>query len=161
MASADTLAALRARRNPVRLGLVGAGAMGKGILYQTLATPGVRCVALCDLDLGVATRCAEALGIPYEVVENASTMEMAIRTDRLAICQDGMLVAGCEQVEVFVESSSSITAGAQFTVAAIEAGKHVNLMNAEIDLVFGPYFLDLARGTASPTRAATATSTPC
>ena len=53
--------------------------------------------------------------------------------------------ARSEQVEVFVESSSSIIPGARFTAAALESGKHVTLMNAEIDLAFGPYFLDLAR----------------
>lgn len=129
----------------MRVGLVGAGAMGKGILYQTLITPGVRCVALCDIRVDVAVACACELNVPHEVVHSASAMEAAIRAGRLAICADGMLVACCEQVDVFVESTSSIIPGARFTVAALESGKHVNLMNAEIDLAFGPHFLDLAR----------------
>ena len=145
MSSADVLAALKARESAVRVGLVGAGAMGKGILYQTLLTPNVRCVALCDIRVDEAVACARELGIDHEVVSSAPAMEDAIRAGRLAICEDGMLVAGCEQVDVFVESSSSIIPGARFTTAALQSGKHVNLMNAEIDLVFGPYFLDLAR----------------
>lgn len=145
MSSADVLSALKARKDAVRVGLVGAGAMGKGILYQTLLTPNVTCVALCDIKVDQAVACARELRIDHQIVDSASAMEEAIRAGRLAICEDGMLVARCEQVDVFVESTSSISAGANFTVAAIESGKHVNLMNAEIDLVFGPYFLQLAR----------------
>ena len=105
----------------------------------------MRCVALCDIRVDAAVACARELGIEHGVVDSASAMQAAIAAGRLAICEDGMLVAGIEQVDVFVESSSSIIPAARFTVAALETAKHVNLMNAEIDLVFGPHFLDLAR----------------
>ena len=35
----------------VRIGIVGAGAMGEGLLYQSAITPGVRCVAIADIDV--------------------------------------------------------------------------------------------------------------
>jgi len=125
--------------------IIGAGAMGKGILYQMLITRGVRCLGLCDKNINTAVSCAEELEIPYTVVETAAGVEDAIRAGRLPVCADGMLLAQSCYVETLVEGSSAIMEGARFVIGAIETGKHVVLMNAEIDLAFGPYFQQLAK----------------
>ncbi len=48
-------------------------------------------------------------------------------------------------VDVFVESTNSIQSALSFCEAAIESKAHVVLMNAEVDLAFGPYLMKLAR----------------
>ncbi|MCZ6858734.1 MAG: homoserine dehydrogenase [Alphaproteobacteria bacterium] len=118
--------------------------MGKGILYQTLTTPGVACVALCDIRVDVAVACALELGIDHAVVESVTQLEDAVRTRKVAICADGLFLSDSTSVEILVEASSAITEGARFVTRAIETGKHVVLMNAEIDLAFGTHFLQLA-----------------
>ena len=130
---------------PIRVGIIGAGAMGKGLTYQCGVTPGMQCVALADIIIDKAIVCAEALGRPYRVVTSAAEMHQACSEDLLAICTDGLLVATCDAVDVVVESSNAIAEGAGFVIAALEADKPVVLMNAEIDLTFGPYFVKLAR----------------
>ncbi|HEV8358039.1 MAG TPA: hypothetical protein VGQ17_14905, partial [Gemmatimonadales bacterium] len=50
-----------------------------------------------------------------------------------------------EAVDVLVESSSSIPMGGQYAVSALEHGIHTIMMNAEADLIFGPYLMELAR----------------
>ena len=47
-------------------------------------------------------------------------------------------------MDVFIEASSSIIAGAQFCLTALEHHKHLVMMNAEIDLIFGPYLAQQA-----------------
>ena len=135
---------LLAREAPLRIGIVGAGAMGKGILYQAMITPGLACAGLCDLRIETAIAGAEELGLPYRVVETADAYEDAIRAGETPICQDGLLTASSPSVDILVEGSSAIAPGAAFVIRAIETGKHVVLMNAEIDLAFGPYFQALA-----------------
>jgi predicted homoserine dehydrogenase-like protein len=54
-------------------------------------------------------------------------------------------MARLEGVDALIESTSAIEAAGRFAVTAIEHGKHLILMNAEIDLIFGPYLMDLAR----------------
>jgi len=115
--------------------------MGKGILYQCLRTPGFRCVALADLDVDKAAGCAEAFDVPHRIVENKQAMHAAIEQGDLAICADGNLLARCDQVDALIESTSAIGAAGQFCATAIEHGKHLVMMNAEADLIFGPYLL--------------------
>jgi predicted homoserine dehydrogenase-like protein len=144
VASAPTLRKLGSRPEPIRIGLVGMGAMGKGLLYQCRVTPGMECVAMADLVPERAIHCAEMEGLPYKVAHTAAEVEDAIRGGFTAICEDGELVAGCSQAGVLVEASSAIGRAGAYAVTALQTGKHAVMMNAEADLVFGPYLMDLA-----------------
>ena len=129
---------------PLPIAIIGVGAMGKGLLHQSRITPGISCVAVADCDVARAIAAAESLARPYRVVEAPCDLVDAVRDGVLAICEDGNLVARCEAVEAVIEASSAIVAGAGFAVTALEHGKHLILMNAEVDLAFGPYLLQLA-----------------
>lgn len=137
----------RLKRLPkkIRIGIVGAGAMGQGLLYQSRVTPGIDCVAIADIDLGRAVSAAERVGCAFRTVENLNQLHDAVRDGFLAVCTDGDLVARCEQIDAFVESSSAILPAAEFALTALGHGKHLVLMNAEIDLTFGPALLAEAR----------------
>ncbi len=129
----------------IKIGIIGIGAMGKGLLYQSSITPGVRCVAVCD---SVMVRCEDALkamGIPYSVAAGRASMEGAIRRGQVAVCEDGMWVAQCESLDVVIEASNAIGPAVEFALAALEHGKHLVLMNSEIDLMFGPLLAQVAR----------------
>jgi predicted homoserine dehydrogenase-like protein len=128
----------------VAFAMIGAGAMGKGLLYQSGITAGVRCVALADRVVDRAIACAVDLGVAWRLVDRPDAMHDAIRQGLLAIVEDGDLCARCELAEVLVEASSAIAPAGAFAVTAIEHGKHLILMNAEIDLAFGPALLRLA-----------------
>jgi predicted homoserine dehydrogenase-like protein len=135
---------LEALTQPVRVGLIGMGAMGKGLLYQCRATPGFRCVAVADLDVDKAAACAQSLGIPWRLVRDSAEMEDAIGKGQLAVSSDGMQVAGADGVQVLIESSSAIAEAGQYCLAALETGKSLVMMNAEADLIFGPHLMRLA-----------------
>lgn len=126
------------------------GAMGKGLLHQCRITPGMECVAIADVITQRAVHCAEESGVPHKLARTSAEVTDAIRGGFTAICEDGELVAGCEGVSVLIESSSAITEAGQYAVKALETGKHVVMMNAEADLIFGPYLMHLAhqRGLA-------------
>lgn len=136
---------LKNLKNDIRAAVIGTGFMGKGMIYQSLITPGFRCVAIADIDLTKAISCAEELDLDFQVVHTLADMHDAIRNNRTAVCEDGDLVARCEMVDVLFEVSNSIIEAAGFAVTALEHGKHLVLMNAELDLIFGPYFMQLAR----------------
>ncbi len=138
----DLLSRLRALPKNIRVGVVGIGNIGRGIVYQVDATPGMACVAIADKRLETAAAWAEHLGRAYSVVKNETEMNDAIRAGRLAVCADGLLVCGCDQVDVLVDAS---TGGGEFALEAIAHHKHVTMMNSEADLIFGPYLLARAR----------------
>ena len=128
----------------VRIGIVGAGAMGEGLLYQSTITPGVRCTAIADIDAGRAFASAATAGLPARAAASLDEVRRVVAGGDLAVCEDGGLVACADEVDVLVEASSSIGPAARFALAAIECGKHLVLMNSEIDLAFGPHLMRLA-----------------
>jgi predicted homoserine dehydrogenase-like protein len=125
---------------PVRVAMVGAGFMGRGIALQiATAVPGMELVAIANRTVDRA-REAYALGGAEEVrhVDGAGELEQAIREGCPAVTDDPLLVAVAEQVEAVIEVTGTVELAANVALAAIEAGKHVVLMNAEVDGTLGP-----------------------
>ncbi len=142
---ADLLSRLRVLPQKIRIGVIGVGNIGRGIVYQAGATPGMECVAVADILLERAAAWSARLGREYKVVESQADLHAAIHGGKLAVCSDGAMLAQCELVDVLVDASSSIAGGAQFALAAIAHHKHVVMMNSEADLIFGPYLLAQAK----------------
>lgn len=141
----DLLSRLRALQQKIRVGVIGIGNIGKGIVYQACTTPGIECVAIADTRLEYAATWATRLGCEHVVVESLEEMLAAIHKGKMAVCSDGTMLAQCEQVDVLVDASNSISGGAEFALAAIAHHKHVVMMNSEADLIFGPHLLNRAR----------------
>jgi predicted homoserine dehydrogenase-like protein len=125
---------------PVRVAMVGAGFMGRGIALQiATATPGMELVAIANRTVDKA-REAYALAGAEDVrhVDGASELERAIGEGRPAVTDDPLLVAEAEQVDAVIEVTGTVELAAQVALSAIGAGKHVVLMNAEVDGTLGP-----------------------
>lgn len=125
---------------PVRVGMVGAGFMGRGIALQiATAVRGMELVAIANRTVDRA-REAFALGGAEDVrhVDGAGELEQAIREGRPAVTEDPLLLAEAEQVDAVIEVTGTVEPAARVALAAIEARKHVVLMNAEVDGTLGP-----------------------
>ncbi len=140
-----TLDRLRKLEREIRVVIVGAGSMGRGLFHQCTVTPGIECVGIADVELERAVACAAAAGREHRVAGSAAEVRAAIESGAVAVCSDGALLTECEGADVLIESSNCIAPAARFAIGAIESGKHLVLMNSEIDLVFGPYLAALAR----------------
>ena len=70
--------------------------------------------------------------------DEAAALERAIATGRAAVTEDPMLVATSPQVDVLLEVTGAVEDALPVVLAAIEHGKHVVLMNAELDGTVGP-----------------------
>ena len=144
-AHAGIAARLRSLERPIRVAVVGAGAMGRGLFHQCCLTPGIECVGLADIELSRAQESVAMMDRRARVVSTPVAALDAANRGEVAVCTDGEVLARCEAVDVFVESSSAIGPAARFALAALESRKHLVLMNSDIDLVFGPYLAKLAR----------------
>jgi predicted homoserine dehydrogenase-like protein len=125
---------------PIRVAMVGAGFMGRGIALQiATAVRGMELVAIANRTLDRA-REAYALGGAEDVrvVETAAELEQAIGDGRPAVTDDALIVAEAEPIDAVIEVTGTVELAARLTLAAIEAGKHVVLMNAEVDGTVGP-----------------------
>ena len=135
---------LKTLNTPIRVGIIGAGAMGKGLFHQCQLTPGIECLALADSKVEKAISFLQNNGINYRIANDIESLNQTLRQGLIAVCEDGDLVAKSELIDVLIESSSSISEAAGFAITALESGKHLVLMNSEIDLIFGPYLMNLA-----------------
>jgi predicted homoserine dehydrogenase-like protein len=136
-------AALRERQlagDPVRVGIVGAGAMGRGIARQIIrAVPGMRVAAVANRTLDHAVRAyVEPGGDDPIVVDSVVDLDAAIDAGRPAITADPTLLTDSDRIEALVEVTGTIEHAASVVIRAIEHGKDVVLMNAELDGTVGP-----------------------
>jgi len=140
----NLLKQLKELKAPIKIGIVGIGSIGRGMVLQSGLTPNIDCMAIADLNLDKAIATAEQFNCPYTIVESMEEMNSAINNGKMAVCEDGDLIARCELLDVFVEATSSITGGGNYGVTAIQHDKHLIMMNYEADLMFGSYLMELA-----------------
>ena len=127
-------------KNPIRAAMIGAGFMGRGIALQILGSvPGMELVAISNRHLDGAKRAySEADVEEVRVVETITQLEDAISQQRRSITEDAMLLCQAEGIDVVIEVTGAVEFGAQVALKAIENGKHVVTMNAELDGTVGP-----------------------
>ena len=126
--------------NPIRVAMVGAGYMGRGIALQILtAIVGMRLVAISNRTLSEAERAYREAGADsVKTVETGAQLEEAMAQGRYAITDDAMLLCQAEGIDAVIEATGEVEFGAHVVLKAIENGKHVILMNAELDATVGP-----------------------
>lgn len=130
----------RRQGNPVRVAMVGAGYMGRGIARQILtAIPGMRLVAVAARVPAQAERAYREAGADKVcMVETLHALENAISSDVYAVTADASLLCASNQIDAVIEVTGDVEYGAQVTLEAIAGRKHVILMNAELDATIGP-----------------------
>ncbi|MCX8004030.1 MAG: NAD(P)-dependent oxidoreductase [Burkholderiaceae bacterium] len=126
--------------NPVRVGMVGAGYMARGIALQILtAMPGLRLVAIANRTVAQAERAYRDAGVTELAhIDSAAELEAAIAANRYAVTDDPFAICRAGPVEAVVETTGDVEFGARVALEAIRNGKHVILMNAEVDASIGP-----------------------
>lgn len=134
--------ALREREaagKPIRVGLVGAGFMAQGLANQIASSvPGMRVVAVQGRRLERAVGVCEYAGLRSVVVSSQGALEDAVGSGAVATTEDAMLLCRSEQIDVLVDVTGSVEFGANVVLEAFRNGKHVVLMNAELDATVGP-----------------------
>jgi predicted homoserine dehydrogenase-like protein len=137
------LRAIEARQaagDPIRVGLVGAGFAGRGFALRVIhGFPGFRLVAVANRTIEEAERAYRDAGVDDVVrVSTAAELDRTIAAGRAAVTDDPSLVTASGRVEAIVEATGEVEAGAATSVAALDNGKHLILINAELDSALGP-----------------------
>ncbi len=136
----DTALQARAEAGkPVRVGMIGAGFMGRGIANQIInSVPGMELVAVFTRNIEDAKRAYTEAGITdLRVVKTVADLEESIRQGQYAITDDAMLLCRAEGIDALVEVTGAIEFGAEVVMEAIANRKHIVLMNAELDGTIG------------------------
>ena len=135
--------ALKARAEagkPIKVGMIGAGFMGRGIANQIAnSVPGMELVAIFNRNLDGAKRAYTEAGIEtFQVVNTVADLEASVAQGKYAVTDDAMLLCRAEGIDALIEVTGTIEFGAAVVLEAIAHKKHVVLMNAELDGTIGP-----------------------
>jgi predicted homoserine dehydrogenase-like protein len=135
--------ALQARAeagNPIKVGMIGAGFMGRGIANQIInSVPGMKLVAISNRHLDGAKRAYAEAGIEsFEVVNSIDRLQGAIARGQYAVTEDALLLCQAHGIDALIEVTGTIEFGAHVVMKAIAHRKHIIMMNAELDGTVGP-----------------------
>ena len=142
----DALRAREATGNPIRVGMIGAGFMGRGLLNQVVnSVPGERMVAVYNRHIEKAVDACRYGGLEAQIVTSQEELEDAIAHGKPAVTDDWTLLTRSPQIDALVDVTGAVEFGARMVLDAFEYGKHVILMNAELDATIGPILQTYAR----------------
>lgn len=130
---------------PIRIGLVGAGQMGRGFVAQTARIPGMEVAAIADVALDRA-RAAFARAGRTDVAEGTDVTELTAATGAgrpVAVADAGLLAR--LPVDMIIDASGVPEVGATVALSALLNGKDVGLLNVECDVTVGLVLATLAR----------------
>ncbi len=129
-----------AKGNPIRVGMVGAGATGRAIALQLgTPVPGIRLMAIANRTLAHGERAFREAGISgWRRVESAREAEAAINRGVPVLTDDPMVLTACGAIDILVEVTGTIAPAAHVVLDAFAHSKHVVLVNAELDSLIGP-----------------------
>jgi predicted homoserine dehydrogenase-like protein len=141
MMAVDTVLQQReAEGNPIRVGMVGAGATGRAIALQLgTPVPGMRLVAIANRTPEHGERAFREGGFKeWRRVNSASQAEAAINLGLPILTDDPFVLTTCNAIDILIEVTGTVEAAAHVVLDAFEHRKHVVLVNAELDSLVGP-----------------------
>lgn len=126
-------------KNPVRVAMVGAGFMGRGIALQILnSIPGMRLVAISNRHPEAAKKVyAEAGAKCVKTVDSVEQLEATLGRAEYAVTDDPRILCEAKGIDAILEVTGSIEFAANVVLRAIENRKHTIIMNAELDGTVG------------------------
>src|SRR5688572_9621129 len=136
---------LMSLQQDIKVAIIGIGSIGKGLVFQAHHTPGITPVAIADIHIKKAIDCAKWLNLDYDIVNNVDDLNYAIQRGRVAVSDNGELLASIGLVNVLIESSNAVYPGAVHAMKAIQHHQHVLMMNFEAEMMYGPILLQMAQ----------------
>ena len=129
-----------AEGRPIRVGMVGAGFMAQGVARQILgAVPGMTLSAIANRTVERARDAFVEAGAEAPVeVGTLAALNDAVAGGRPAITGDPLLLCRADGIDAILEVTGAIEFSAGVALEAIAHGKHLILMNAELDATVGP-----------------------
>ncbi|MFP7494506.1 SAF domain-containing protein [Terribacillus saccharophilus] len=112
---------------PIKVGIIGAGQMGFGLISQISRIPGMVVGGICDVNLANAEKARD-----FYRSQEKRKIETVVSSDYRAVIQSST-------VEVVVDATGVPEVGANIALEALRSRKHLVLLNVEVDITIGSY----------------------
>lgn len=144
----EKLRELEANNAHIRVALVGAGQMGKGMISQIMLMNGMIPSLVIDINLENAIQSFTLAGIPKEDIVIANTLEeinVAIEKNKYVVSENAEFASKANLVDVVVDATGVPEVGAKVAMDTIFNKKHIVMLNVETDVVIGHILNKLAK----------------
>ncbi len=133
---------------PLRVGLVGAGQMGRGFAAQLLRMPGISLSAVLDVQ---RDRAKEALAQAGITPSSASATDAAVRAieNGESVALGGIDELAALPIDVVVEATGVPDVGARVALESLLSGKGIATLNVESDVTIGALMASVAEKTGA------------
>jgi len=131
----------------IRVGLVGAGQMGRGIVAQVFQMKGMSLPIIANRSVDNAIRAYQLAGVDRKdiiVTNTVSEAEEAIKGGKYVVTEDPEIVTKIFPVDVVIEATGVPEVGAQTALNTIYNGKHIVMLTVETDATVGPLLKKMA-----------------
>ncbi|CUR55463.1 putative Oxidoreductase [metagenome] len=128
---------------PLRVGLVGAGQMGRGFAAQLLRMPGISLSAVFDVQRERAVDALGQAGITPSSAHDTETAAVAIENGE-SVALEGLDDLGLLPLDVVVEATGVPDVAVNVAIQALSAGINVATLTVEADVTVGRYLAKLA-----------------
>jgi len=111
---------------PIKVGVIGAGQMGFGLISQISHIPGMEVRGICDVNTDAREKARS-----YYQSKVAKKHPVLASGDYREIIQS-------DEVEVIVDATGVPEVGANISLEALKSRKHLVMLNVEADITIGP-----------------------
>jgi len=127
-------------KNPVKIGLIGAGQMGVDVVAQVTRMKGIEVVAIADVDVERARSAYETAGMNVRAGEadSATQADELIGQNKYVYARDYRVITDMETIDVMLEATGVPEIGARAALRSARSGQNLAMMNVETDITVGP-----------------------
>lgn len=132
----------------IKVALVGAGLMGKGMVSQMTLVKGIMPSLVIDRTLDKAIEAYTLAGVSKEDILIAKTLKdinIGMERNKFIVCNDIQLASKANLIDVVVDATGRPDAGSRIAMDSIMNNKHIVMLNVEADMVVGPILNKLAK----------------
>ena len=134
--------------NPIRIGIIGAGQMGRGMVSQTVLMKGMIPSVVVDIVPENAKNALLNAGISADDIKIANTIGEAndfLKAGKYVISDNTAIAIENNAVTSVIDATGVTEIGAKVAVDTIKSGKHIVMLNVETDVVVGPLLYKMAK----------------
>lgn len=137
----DTALERRHKENhPIRVAMVGAGFMGRGIALQICRyVKGMKLVAIANRNLESAERAYREAGVEnFQRATELHKLQELLSRGIPCVTDNAFHLCQSRDIDAIIEVTGAVEFGCRVALEAIENYKHIIMMNAEVDGTVGP-----------------------
>lgn len=144
----NKLLELEEKNQSIKVGLIGAGLMGKGLVSQMMLVKGMIPSLVVSNKIQDAVKAYTLAGVSKEDIVVAKTLNdinIAMENNKYVATDITEYGTKANLVDVVVDATGVPNTGAKIAMDAIENKKHVVMLNVEADVVVGPILNKMAK----------------